>query len=350
MANSDLRPIIPERDLQIHATIAFNLNIETEEIEILDTPEDETAYLDFIKGISHEVSTGGGRTFLLNSPHTEVISIANAIISSSEDIQAAQLIANRLLRAEIDTQEQINRLGKKLHEGLLIVSHITDRGVEKFIICKAETLSFIERESFKQKNGFPLKKKIFKSAQLIYDENKSLDQILVDDIGESIPKYWWDDFLEVKKQWADEENTKKAFSMIENKVLNKIKQESKADYWSLRNTTIHYFRSNEEFEMERYIETCINPYTPEKEDLDMNKYINTLKELPEKHKFDSKFSLVKKIITAKIRSIVKLNEDIDLLLKREVNVGDTIQRMENARNEKGIFIKSTEGYNEFFDR
>ena len=136
------------------------------------------------------------------------------------------------------------------------------------------------------------------------------------------------------------------FSIIETKILNNIRKASNADFWNLRNTTIHYFRSNEEFEIEDFIEKCLKGYVPEKEDIDMGQLEVKARELPEKFAFDPKFSLVKKAITAKIKKTISLHESIDLVLKGEINPG-TISSALNDRQEKGIFIKTSVGFSEF---
>lgn len=344
--NSSEEEHIPERDLQIHNTSAFILDIEKKELSQLEVAESDEDYLRFVHGIVHEVSTQDGRQFVVNSEHTEVLSIINGILDGTQEFEEVKVIAERLLRVEIDAQEQIAKLGKQLHEGLLIISHITDRGTEKIIICKAETLSYIERTTFTQQDGFPIKKKIFKSAQIVFDESHEITDILINDINDTIPRYWWDGFLELSKKYDDEENTKRAFTMIDSKVLTKIKKESNPDYWNLRSTTIHYFRSNDEFDIDDYIEKCFNRYTPEFEDLDLNKFKDTIRELPRKQNFDTRFSLVRKAITAKVKSTIKLEENIDLVLKGEVHSG-TIEGFVNGNQEKGIFIKTSKGYEEF---
>lgn len=346
--NNDLQQeaAFPQRDLQIHNIGSYTLDLDANKHTSLEATDNEADYLNFIQGIVHEISTQGGRQFICNSMHTEVINIISQIVNNDIDFSEVEAIADRLLRIEVEAQEKISRLGKQLHEGLLIISHITDRNVEKIIICKAETLSYIERKSFTQQDGFPLKKKIFKSVQITFDTEKNIQEIFINDINESISKYWWDSFLELVKKYEDEENTKKSFTIIESKILNAIRKESNIDFWNLRNTTIHYFRSNEEFEMEDYIEKCLNGYVPEKEGLDIDKYKDKARELPAKFAFDPQFSLVKKAITAKIKRIITLQESIDLVLKGEINPG-TIESARNERQEKGIFIRTSAGFEEF---
>ncbi|WP_265427282.1 hypothetical protein [Chryseobacterium sp. YIM B08800] len=346
--NNDLQQegAFPQRDLQIHNIGSYTLDLNANNHTSLEVNDNEVDYMNFIHGIVHEISTREGRQFICNSMHTEVINIVSQIVNGNIDFSEVDAIADRLLRVEVEAQEKILKLGKQLHEGLLIISHITDRGIEKIIICKAETLSYIESKTFTQQDGFPLKKKIFKSVQITFDKDKNIGDIYVNDINPSISKYWSESFLELAKKYEDEENTKKAFTVIESKILNAIRKESNIDFWNLRNTTIHYFRSNEEFVMEDYIERCLNGYDPEKEGLNMVQYIDKARELPAKFAFDPQFSLVKNAITAKIKRTITLHESIDLVLKGEINPG-TIESARNDRQEKGIFIKTSTGFNEF---
>lgn len=336
------------RDLTIKSTAVYRVSPTENNAIAVEPTEDNEEFNRFIWSIAHSISTQvGGRKFMLNSDETEVISIATKIVKEEDDMITSQAIANRLLREEKTVQQQMSRMGIDLHAGLLILAHIEDKGVEKFIICKAETLSFIEELTFRERNGYPTKKKIFKSAQIVFDDNKMVTEVIANDINNVIAKYWWEGFLEVAQKWTDDYNTGKAFEVLDSKIFAQIKKKSSTDYYNLRNTSIRYFRSELEFEVDDFIQKCFQGYQPEEDGLVMDDYIEKIKAFPEKHGFDSKFTLNRTVIKAKIKSTVHLSENIDLLLKGEVDIGTTIKGMLDAENRKGVFIRSDIGYDAF---
>lgn len=336
-----------ERDLQIHTIKAHQVNIEESTILPLDPPADRADFDRFIKSVLNEVSTSSvGRKYIARSNNTEVINvILRIIVGAGGNLEDS--IASRLLREEINAQEQIRRLGRDIPNGLLIQSHIVDRGVTKFLICKAEKIDFIEAAALRRTNGYPIKRKIYRSVQIVFDNQNNIAEILVNDSSNRIATYWWDSFLEIDPHWDDAYNTSKAFSMIESKVLNSIKKESSADHTYIRNATIKYFRTTGEFELESYIENCIGDYQPVSTKINIDEIKSKIRELPEKWDFDNRFNLHPPSITARmVKSVVSLDEDLDLVIKNDINFEGKIEAIEK-NHRKYLLIRTDKGYEAF---
>lgn len=335
-----------ERDLQLTQTATFRVNIENETSDILKSPKEDSQFFRYIKSALNEVSINtNGRKYNPRSLDTEVISVIIKIIKGAK-IEIAEKIAHRLLREEVKVQKKIQHLGNEVHEGLLIQSHLVDKGVDKYIICKAENLDFIEGKNYTLSSGFPINRKIFRSVQIIFNSAKEITNIIVNDLNSKGATYWWDNFLEIDNQWDDIYNTTKAFEMINTKVFAKLKIDSPSDHTHLRNATIKYFRTNGEFELDSYIDQCIGNYLPVNETLDIEDIKNKVRELPEKFSFDKRFDLKPTEITARIKSTVQLNENIDLVIKKDIDI-DRVIEPKKIKNLKYLLIRTDEGYNAF---
>jgi len=335
------------RELQIIQTSIFKIDLNENKISITEMPEENSDFYTYIRGSINEVSlANGGRKFKLRSNNTEVIATIKKVLNDTNSA-FDEIIATRLLRHELAVQNKIARMGKEINEGLLIISIIEDRGVKKALLCKVEDLQYIDKVNFKLNSGYPIKRRIFRSVQFILDDKKSIIDIVVHDLNSKGATYWWDDFLELDQLWDDVYNTKTAFNIIDTKVLSKIKSESPADHTYLRNSAIRYFRTTQEFTIDKFIESCFENYVPVRSDkVNVETLKKTIKGLPVKFSFDERFDLKPSEISAKIKYSVKLNDDIDLIIKDEINIEQTIIP-EIHHKLKYIRIRSDVGYDAF---
>ncbi|MEJ2901643.1 hypothetical protein WAE58_04380 [Pedobacter panaciterrae] len=336
-----------ERQLELIKTSIFKIDLAGNQISETRLVVDDADFYNYIRGSINEVSLStGGRKFKVRSASTQVISILLKNISDTK-LPFDGTIADRLLREEIDVQTKIARMGKEISEGLLIISNIEDKGVKKAVVCKVEDNQYLNKVNLKLDSGYPLKRKIFRSAQFIFDGADEIIDVIVHDLNSKGATYWWDDFLELDQLWDDNYNTKTAFHIIDTKILSKIKKESVSDHTYLRNATIRYFRTTQEFTIEKFIEAVFTGYEPVLPDkLDIAAITESIKTLPEKFSFDERFDLKPSEITAKIKYAIHLTEEIDLVIKDEINIEKTIIP-ELVHNRKYIRIRSDEGYDAF---
>lgn len=336
-----------ERQLKLIKTSTFKIDLIDNLVSETMLEEKNADFYSYIRGCINEVSNAtGGRKFKLRSNNTEVVGTLYSVFADS-DLDFDETIPNRLLREELIVQEKIARMNREINEGLLIISLIEDRGIKKVVICKVEDLQFIGKNDLKLKSGYPLKRKIFRSVQFILDDKGSINNILVHDLNSKGATYWWSDFLELDQLWDDIYNTKTAFNIIDTKILAKIKKESSADHTYLRNSAIRYFRTKQEFTIEKFIESCFNDYMPVRPNkVDVESLKESIKLLPEKFSFDERFDLKPNEITAKIKYSINLTEDIDLVIKDEINIENTIVP-EIVHQRKYIRIRTDSGYDAF---
>ena len=259
-----------------------------------------------------------------------------------------EINAERLLRIELEAQEKIKQLPVEIQKGSLLQACIEHDDKTNIILTKADHSEYLDETDFQLHSGLPWKRKIFK-AIVIEIKDEEIDSIFVFDTNTPMSKYWWRDYLELMEVYTDAHNTKTSLEMLDLKILNPIKDKYKADHTILRNSMIGYFRNKEEFDMSCFIESILQNYTPLNENLEIDKIVEKVKALPQKYKFDTKFTIEKgEIKKRRIQYIMKLKESIDLILNDHIeNLGDLIQSYSDEEGNKYVRIKSPEGYERF---
>lgn len=293
--------------------------------------------------------------FEFESDTAEIATLINSILTVDEKNKDAYYdyslaIANRLHRKEIDSDKK-NNLGVDLLKGIAVISLVSfDDGTRKVIISKSDYNEFLDVISYTKRQGFPIKKKIYKAFVADIDENDLITKVAVYDTNSVFTVYWYRDFLELKQVHSDEYNTDKVFNVIETKVLTPIKKVSKRDYIELWNATIRYFRIRPEFRLDGFIDEILTSHVPFEESLDVNELASKTRKQFEKGGFDSKFAIVAKVISKRFKNSIALTPQIELNLKDGIqNLKGTIQRYREGNGKKWVMIKSDEGYDYFND-
>ena len=89
---------------------------------------------------------------------------------------------------------------------------------------------------------------------------------------------------------------------------------------------------------------------PFDERLNMNDWGTKTKKQFDTGEFDSKFSIIAKVISKRFRNTISLTPQIDLNLKENIqNLEGTIQRYKEINGNKWVMIRSEEGYEYFKD-
>ena len=281
------------------------------------------------------------------SPTLEFCTLLNKIIIDNEYDESCARIADKLLDAETGAQTQIKRLKKEIQKGILIISLVEMTDTErKIIISKADYDEFLN-ESGEINTGLPLKKRIYKAYTANINQTSEIYKIATYDSNTSVSTYWWKEFLELSIVRTDEENTLNAFKAIEAKILNPIKKKSKADYFTLRNSTIRYFRANPEYSTEGYIENVYEGYHPFDTSLvNIDELKTKVRDLSQKCNFDNRFFIVRSQIKSKIKEVYHLSNDIDLVVKQDIQP-NIIKTKQEKDGSKWVMINSNEGYEYF---
>lgn len=332
-------------DIEYLKLIKIDHDNNTVKDELLNEKENVKDYvMDIIGQITDHA---GERRYEFKNGELTMKTWLGDIVNNVERDERAISIASRLLQKE--DAAQLRYHFTDLQKGILLIAYCKMTDTEyKIVICKADFTEFIEETTGEKKNGLPTKKKIFKSfaANIIVNAGAfSFGDMVTFDVNSKQSKYWYDEFLDLKALHDDGENTERAFNYLKSKILEPIRKKSKSDYLVLWNSTVAYMRSEGEFLMDHYADNILAVYKPDNAGLDMNELAQKAKALPKQHDFDSRFEKVPSKINAKFKNPIKLTEDIELVLKKNIpNLSNTIKPHEEVDGTKYIMILSEDGY------
>lgn len=337
--------------MKIENFATHKIDISTDTIENITHEVIGTDFEPYLKELIQQVSNdANSRNFEFLSETTEIRVLISSMLNGSKFEDYCSGASKRLLTHEKTAQEGIIQMGKEIQKGMIILAIVSKDHQKGFFICKAEHLDFLDENSFKRTRGLPIKKKLFKAFLTTVNTDKSIESVLVYDTNPVMSKYWWQDYLELKPVFTDSHNTKSAFEAIDNKLFQPIKKKHLSDYTCLRNSSVRYFRSKEEFSLEGFIQDILEGYPPIDTDLSIEGLKEKIRAFPEKYKFDNRFTIDKKEVTARQKTTVRLNEHLDLIIKSDIDLANTIIPVEDPDGQKYIKIKSEEGYNAFRTR
>lgn len=335
--------------MNILKTSVHQINHAASEVRLLPAASDNQDLVDYIYELLEKIARADSkRKFRFASATGEVNNLITRITAGEDFNTQTTAIADRLMRKEQNAQADIEHLKHDIQKGVVFHILFEDDEVTKLIISKADHAEYLDDQDLKKRKGLPKKKKTYKAFLVEFSEALAVGELYVYDTNATISRYWWDNFLELDEVNTDTHNTDEAFNAIDKKILGKIKKEYPADHNILRNRIIGYFRSNESFELEGFIENAIGDYDPVDPRLKVAALKKQIRELPEKQGFDSQFTIKPEVIKAKrVRNIVPLSEKIDLYIKEYVEDLQEIITPEIDNGIKYIRIKTDTGYEAF---
>lgn len=257
---------------------------------------------------------------------TQVLNCIKKIIDNQNEPTDCEVffesISKRLLEKELWAQSKIEKMQKSVQVGSLIQALFYDEDKQRymFLLAKVAHVVFVNQVGLSDSRGFPKDIKVYKSATFYIDKTDN-EEIGVQLHQDTITKYWYDEFLELIELTDDEKNTKNAFNAIDGFLNRKIKKEYPEDRAFLRNSFIHYFRTNATMDYDSMINDIFNDYSPINESFPRDKFKNELLKLPEKKiKFERNFQVVADIVKARIRTNYEVYPGIRLTVSdnREV--------------------------------
>jgi hypothetical protein len=264
--------------------------------------------------------------------------------------EASNINARRLVKIEKNAQEGISQLRVEIQKGSLFQAFIEDNNKKFVIISKADHSDFLDETDFTRHAGLPLKKRLFKAALVEVDDDGMINNVYVYDTSSAMSVYWWRDYLELSELFTDNYNTMKSLDILERKVFNKIKSEYPADHTYLRNSTLGYFRTRNEFFLDEYIQDVFGDYVPANPDFPTNYYVEVVRGLPDKFGFDHKFGIDKNEIKKRrvAENRISLAANVELVLTGQVdNIRETIKSSKEPDGRKYLKIYSDRGYEAF---
>lgn len=327
------------------------LKNENEEVEKKDIP---VQFDNFICDVVEFINTNKNvRLYKVRDYNLQVVeTVLNIAKSYIENAEVASdeydKNAKKLIMEENIAQRKIERLNKSIKKGSLIQAILLneEEGYYGFLIAKIENKIFYDENTLDIHSGIDGENnKLWKSCLFKFEKNESnkLDITEIKIYSDNGAKYWWDTFLEVEPISNDEKNTKKAFESIDKLLASEIKKISEQDYFTLRNSLIGHFRNKDFFDYQEMINSVFANYEPEKINKEIyDETLKKMKDLPEIKGFDSQFSVVKKIVTNKIKRVYNINTGIQLNVVDYIeNLKDTIKSYEED-GQKYLKIKIKE--------
>ncbi|MCT4647630.1 MAG: nucleoid-associated protein [Carboxylicivirga sp.] len=328
----------------------FKVDIVEQEVSLQEFAENDNVNTYIMELLQNVSDNEGDREYVFEDGSITMQTYLNQFVIGDDRDITSENIAKRLLQEETKAQEKIKHLKKEIHKGVLIISYVQMTETEhKVVISKADYNEFIEELSGNLSSGLPTQKKIFKAfiANISSDdENDEITKLVTYDSNTTKATYWVKDFLELEEVRDDEKNTLTAYNAVKRDILNPLrkKKEYKSDWLCLSNATIAYFRGEGQFDIAHYRDTIIGSYQPMEDSLDMDKLKEKITKLPEKYKFDNKFSKKPGVVKDRFKNTIKLSEEMDLIIKHDVaNPKRTFKAYTNE-GRKYIAILSDEGY------
>lgn len=320
-----------------------------ESVETIDTSAINDELNQYVESLLNEVKDRTSRRrFTFGRETLESLRALNDLFGDGFQT-AVDVLGQRLLDAEIQAAARIAHLDAQIQTGILFVGVVNDDDVTRVIIAKADYDEFLDdTNGFQRSKGIPIRKRIYKAFLAVKTRNQKVDYPFVYDTNAVISKYWYSDFLELEAHYTDESNTEKAFLSIDGAVFKKLKHKYPYDSDVLRNSTVRYFRSNEAFSMDDYLEEVWNNYSPDNEEFPLEEMVGKIKDLPEKKKFDSQFGIVAAKVNWKLtKTTIQLRNDIDLVIKQDLDGFHSIIQPKEVGGQKGVWIASDKGYSRF---
>ena len=320
-------------------------NILVEEEKIVENKITNEEAKDFFNSIIDEVlEKETKKSYKPRTPTTEVISIITRVLKDMDsNEELLENIPERLLKYEISTQKDIDKLGTKIKKGCLLQAYIKKNEKKYFIITKIEATDGLDMTELRMRAILPSSKKIIKNALFEINEDEEFGDIFLSDTNANISKYWYDDFLELEEMTTDEMNTQKTYEIIMKEIKNKLEKISPSDYTFCRNACIIFFKTKETFDLNDAVNDIFLSYNFEDEAIKKEEIIEKIKNKIKKEGLDTQFVLKKDVIKNRLIKMKKrVNEGISIEIDGYIeNIKDSIYSIEQ-NGEKYIMIKSTE--------
>ncbi|MDA3731620.1 hypothetical protein PBV87_09045 [Niameybacter massiliensis] len=324
----------------------YNVDVKNQKIESKEIPDDFQQYIS--KLIESVTSNTRTRQYKTRSNTTEVINCINTMLldvinNTHENFSRTHefiiSIVNRLLRCELEAQEQIKGTGNTVLVGSLIISlvemDIEDKQSYMCIISKVDNNGFIDITDLKRRQGFSSEEfRIWRSTVISFEIEE--DMLILDDIYVYLDRsvsYWCNTFLEIDEKINDEVNTDLAFKSVHTALARSLKTNAPTDYTILKNHLITYMRRDVLIDYDEMINSMLDEYVPYQVEADkLAKLKSNLLNLPASKGFEKQFNSIPKRIKSRMRSVYKVSQGITLKIDFNAENIDEMISSENGHD------------------
>lgn len=289
-------------------------------MNFIDVENNSTTYMDmsnsddarnYVNTIMTEtIDNDSKKKYKVSRETTEVVAhVLNSFSNQTVDNTNANNVAKRLLRVEVETQERIERLNKRIKRGSLIQSLFEIDNVFYYIISKVDSDSFLDETDLNKKLGLRYEDKAFKNCLFKYT-NGEISNIYISDTNST--DYWHNGFLELEEVLTSSKNTKQTFAVIE-KILKKDLKDLPSELTIHRNSLLSYFKNNETYDVGGCITHVFGDIEHEKFDVEPIK--NKIRERTASNGLDTQFTIESSAISSrKWKEVKPVNNFIDITL------------------------------------
>ncbi|PPD50556.1 MAG: hypothetical protein CTY16_01340 [Methylobacter sp.] len=340
---------------RIVSTVLHQINIEDTECNQIAIPNDDSDLENYLTDLLNEIhDKPQKRAYDFHRETTEFFTTLRSYFSEQNLTQnsSSTNLANRLLDKEIETDDRYGHLSSTgtghVKKGSFL-QFIYRNGTDlAYLGVKIEHQSFLDESDFKKKIGLSLSKKIYKACKVSFNGQGLPYDVFVYDTNSKPSTYWWKDFLELKEVRDDALNTKTASKAVISEI-NRLKDDHPIDHTILRNSAIGAFKQQGQMNYDEFLKTIFENYEPEDTGLKIKlpDFVNKLRALPEKKKFDTCFNLVPSEVPFK-RTKMSLSKEISLTYEDGIeNLDEKIWAEKTANGRKLVVIDSPKGFENF---
>lgn len=338
------------------------VNVESFSLHHIDIPNQKTRKAntrgsandlnDFVNNLLNELledDKGGEYKF---SSEDELV--PSSIIKMANDIDwldCTEKVANKLLKEEIDRQEEVKGIAKLQKGSLLQVKGVMD-GSAIVVVMKIEHDEYVDEEELRYHSGLPTNKRRLQKSSIVFFNSSCQPERILKSGNPRIAEYWWRRFFSCEPLTDSAKNTSKAYSAIDRFLKKEVKKVSSGDYYFMRNELNFYFKSTEHFVFNDLVDQ-LEKYPPDDVELKKiyPKIIADLKRLPQTvpqtYKFDTQFDIEFDAVKSKVNRKIILAENFELNMKGDIENFKKIVKRGKDGDRKYIKIFSDVGYDEF---
>lgn len=308
--------------------------------------------LNYMKVLIDEIlNNPNKKQYKIRDENTQVISIILNSIKNGLSKEDAYSIANRLLIKEQEQQDLVDRLNVKIRKGSLFLSLVDNEEAYNCVLVKVDNNDYLDEVDTIRRSGLPYENKSFKQCFIKIDKiDCEITDIFLFDRNGPIADYWSNKFLELDELKTNEESTKKSFDLITNVIKQSTYKVSQADYTLLRNQTLGYFKTNENFNIEDFYNDVFGSYTPENKSIELEDIKKKINKKISENSLDSSFTIIPSSIpNRKIKFNKQVNDNVIISITgydREIRSNIKSKEV-NGRKVLEIVTTDDETFNSF---
>lgn len=284
-----------------------HLDVKKQSIKDFKNVENEANFEKYVQNILTKIfdPKTNYRNFKVKSTSTQIINNLLNLTKNGNISKLTKENAKRLLEKEIDVQVRIDRLKMDVQKGSLIYIQLEYEDQKNLVLCKVEFDEILTKNKLTRASGLNTKIKVYKA--FIY--NLFTDDIRIMDTNSS--KYWWDDFLELKPVFTDDDNTKTSYQLIDEIIKNQ-NPKYHSDITTVRESLIGYYKTSANFNFDEMMTKVFDNYEPHNLDFPIQNIADRVKKLSKSKKFDTTFVINKKKVIKTTSKKIIVSSDIEI--------------------------------------